>query len=222
MRAVFASAVVTALSVCAPAFATPTLQFDVNSIGIQATNSGGTNTPFGGLTHTGAVVFSLKPSTRLEGVSVESVPSGPWIDQGFSGSISNFTGSVLLNNGIVTGGSITLAVNGGTDSYSASIVPNAGHVKTYVGGGFIVQGLTFQGAFSDNQFGNVNVAQWFAHNGALLGSFLQFNFNPDATGAGFSDMDIFVDSVVPLPPAAWAGIGMLASIATVQWVRRRK
>jgi hypothetical protein len=210
-----------ALGLCAQTLAEPVLQFDVNSIGVQITNSGGANSAFGGLSHNGAVNFSIRPSTILLEVAVRSSPNGPFVNQAFSGTISNFTGSVNLSNGIVTGGSIALAVNGNTDSYTAQIVPNVGRVKTYVGGGFIVQGLTFQGAFTDASFGNVNVAPWFAANGGLLGSFLQFNFNPDATGAGFSDMDIFVDAV-PLPAAAWAGLCTLAGLATVQWARRRR
>jgi hypothetical protein len=221
MRSVSFAGIGLALGLCAPVLAAPTLQFDVNSIGVQVTGAGGANSSFGGLSHTGAINFSLQASTRLEGVFMQSVASGPFVNQGFSGSISNFTGTVNLNGGIVTGGNIALSVNGNSDTYTALIVPNVGRVKTYVGGGFTVQGLTFQGSFTDNAFGNVNVAPWFAANGGLFGSFLQFNFDPSPTGAGSADMDIFVDAV-PLPPAAWAGLSTLAGIATVQWARRRR
>jgi hypothetical protein len=107
----------------------------------------------------------------------------------------------------------------GSDTYTAQIA-SLGYVETYVGGGFTLQGLTFNGAFSSSSFGNVNVAPWVGA-GGLLGSFLQFNFNPTPNGSGFADMDLFVD-VVPLPPAVYGGMAMLGGIMLVGFIRRRK
>lgn len=207
------------VAVAAPAVASPTLQLDVNSIAIQVRDSGGANSGFGGLSHTGSINFSMDASTLLNGVFVQSVVNGPFNNAGFSGSLSNVTGQINLVNGQVTGGSIGVYVNGNTDSYTCSIVPNSGSVATYVGGGFKVEGLTFQGAFSDSLFGNVDVSQWFG--ASLPGSFLEFNFDPNASGAGFADMDMFVD-VVPLPPAAWAGMATLAGIMGMSYIRRKR
>src|SRR5205814_8684227 len=131
------------------------------------------------------------------------------------------TGQVTLVNGQVTGGSITVAISNG-DSYTCGITPSSGAVSTYVGGGFKIEALTRNGMFNDAQFGNVNVSPWFAAQSpnGLPGSFLQFNFNPNASGAANSDMDLFVD-VAPLPPAAWAAMATLAGIVTVRRMRRR-
>jgi hypothetical protein len=201
------------------AAAAPTIQLDVNSIKIQIQNGAGANSAFGGLNHTGSINFSLAASTVLAGVFIQSVPNGSFSNAGFSGTISNFTGVINLNAGHVTGGNLACFINGGTDSYLCDIVPNFGQVSTFVGGGFKVEGLTFHGHFSDSLFGNVNVSPWAGAN--LPGSFLQFNFDPNASGAGFADMDIFADAqVVPLPGGAWTGlIGMAGVFAAC---RRRR
>lgn len=223
MRFVTCGALSVGLALCAPVLATPTLQFDINSIGVQCINTGGAATnSFGGLTHTGSINFSLAGSTNLAGMFAQTVAGGTWANQNFAGSLSSLTGSITLVNGNVTGGSFNIGVNGDTDAYTCLIQGGVGKVKSFIGGGYTVQGLTFAGAFSDAQFGNVDVSSWFAANGALFGSFLEFNFDPDVNGAGFADMDIFVDSTVPLPPAAWAGLGTMGVIAASQWVRRRR
>jgi hypothetical protein len=213
------AAITAVLGLAATVVADPTLQIDVNAIKIQIRDGQGQNSAFGGLSHTGSINFSLDPATVLAGIGIRTTPNGPFSNANFSGTISNFTGVINLNNGQVTGGNLGVFVNAGTDSYTCSIVPGIGAVSTYVGGGFKVEGLTFQGLFSDNTFGNVDVTPWAGGN--LPGSFLEFNFDPNASGGGFSDMDIFVD-VVPLPPAAWAGLGTLAGVMAVGYVRRRK
>jgi hypothetical protein len=220
-------AVCGAMVAAGSAVASPVIQLDVNAIKIQVQNSAGQNSAFGGLSHTGSVNFSLDAAnTILAGVFIQNVAGGPFSNAGFSGSISNFVGTINLNNGLVTGGSLAVFVNGNTDSYTCNIVPNIGHVSTYVGGGFKIEGLTFQGMFSDSQFGNVNVGPWFSSQGGggLPGSFIQFNFDPNASGGGFADLDIFVDTptLVPVPPAAWTGMATLAGLGTVTAVRRRR
>jgi hypothetical protein len=210
MKRALLSAVIATALVAGSANAAQTLQMDVNAIGIQALNGAGAPSAFGGLTHTGTVSLNYVLSTTyLAGVFVDGV------NQNFSGSLSNFNGSINLSNGQVMGGSLLVTVNGGGDTYSCQIAAT-GHVEAYVGGGFKIEGLTFNGVFSDNQFGNVNVQPWAG--GGLPGSFLQFNFNPNASGGGFADMDLFVN-VVPLPPAALTGIAGLAGLAIL---RRRR
>jgi len=207
----------------AVASATPVLQFDVNQFGAQARNAGGTASAFGGLTHTGSVAFSFSSGvTVLNGIFIQTIAGGAFNNANFSGfSLTTFSGSVNLVNGQVTGGSISLGINNG-DTYTCNITPGSGAVSTFVGGGFKIEALTRSGMFNDAQFGNVNVSPWFnAQNpNGLPGSFLQFNFNPNATGAATSDMDLFVD-VAPLPPAAWAGMATLAGAMVVRRMRRR-
>lgn len=202
--------------------AAPVLQFDVNSFSTQARNNANANVAFGGLSHTGNVQFSAG-SGVLAGIFIQATTPGPFVNAGFAGStMTGFSGQVNLNNGQVTGGSITLTISNG-DSYTCLIKPNVGAVSSFVGGGFKIEALTTNGLFNDAQFGNVNVNPWFSSQGAngLLGSFLQFNFNPNAQGAATSDMDLFVD-VVPLPPAAWAGLATLAGAMVVRRIRKAR
>ena len=206
----------------AAALGSPTLQFDLNAFSTQAKNSGGANSPFGGLNHTGSVNFSLG-SGVISGLFIGATPSGPFQNANFNGTWSGFTGQITLNNGQVTGGSVTITISNG-DSYTCGITPGSGMVSNYVGGGFKVEALTRAGFFNDAQFGNVNVAPWFtAQNpGGLPGSFLQFNFNPNAAGFANADMDLFVDVVVvPLPAASWAGLAALTAFAVIRRASRR-
>ncbi len=212
------------LAAGAAANAAPVLQFDVNGFSTQAVNASNAPSPFGGVNHTGAVRFSAGAGT-LNGIFIQSNPSGPFTNANFSGyTMTGFTGEVDLSNGQVTGGSVTLTISNG-DAYTCNITPGIGAVSTFVGGGFKIEALTRNGLFNDSQFGNVNVAPWFNTQGAngLPGSFLQFNFNPNADGSSPSDMDLFVDGTVvaPLPPAAWAAMATLAGVVAVRRLRRR-
>jgi hypothetical protein len=205
-------AVAAALAGASVASAAQQLQIDLNALGFQAQNSAGAASSFGGLAHTGSVQLTAVPLISvLAGVSIDGV------NQNFVGTLTNMSASILLTNGNVTGGTLFVEVNG-TDTYTAQIA-TAGYVETYIGGGYTIQGLTFNGAFNSNVFGNVNVTPW--NTGGLFGSFLQFNFNPNAAGAGFADMDVFVN-VIPLPPAAYAGLTGLGVVLMVGLVRRRK
>ncbi len=221
MKKMLGFGIATVLAAGAAASATPVLQFDVNGFSTQAFNTSNVASPFGGLTHSGSVHFTVGTGT-LNGIFIQSTPGGAFNNAGFSGStMTGFTGQVNLSNGQVTGGSITLTISNG-DSYTCNITPGIGGVSTYVGGGFKIEALTRNGLFNDSVFGNVNVSPWFTAQGAsgLPGSFLQFNFNPNASGAASSDMDLFVD-VTPLPPAAWAGMATLAGVAAARRIRRR-
>jgi hypothetical protein len=197
------------------AVASPTLQIDVNALGIQAQNAGGGAVAFGGLTHTGslAISYSAVPPSNIAGVFIDGV------NQNFNGTLTGFAGIISLNSGQVTGGSFLVTINGGADTYSCQVAAVGQVATSQSQGGFTIDGLTFNGAFSDNLFGNVNVTPW--NTGNLPGSYLQFNFSLNAGGAGFADLDIFVD-VVPLPPAAWTGLATLVGLAGVGFLRRRR
>lgn len=221
MRTSVAFAVAGSLMAAAAASATPVLQIDVNSFQAQAVNAGGAPTAFGGLTHTGALQFSIGQG-HLVGAFIQSMPFGPFLNAGLAGvTLTGFSGQVNLVNGLVTGGNITLEISSG-DSYTCLISPGSGAVSTYVGGGYKIEALTHGGMFSDSMFGNVDITPWYNAQGiaGLFGSLLEFNFDPDPTGAASSDMDIFVD-VVPLPPAAYAGLGTLAGAVVLRRIRTR-
>ncbi len=207
------------LAAATAASADVTLQMDINGFEVQCKDALGNDSAFGGLGHTGSIDFSTGLFAQLKSVAIKT-GAGPFVDQGFSGTLINFDGEITMVGGQVTGGNLVVAVDSG-DTYTCDIVANVGSVSTYVGGGFKVEGLTFDGLFSDGLFGNVNVADFFAAQGfGLDGSLLQFNFNPDANGGAFADMDLFV--VVPLPPAGWAGLATLAGVMGLGYVRRRR
>jgi hypothetical protein len=216
------SALIAVLAAAGTVSASPVLQFDVNQFHVQAYNGAGAASPFGGLTHTGSVHFSDGQGV-LNGIFIQTVLNGPFVNAGFAGfTLTTFSGQINLVNGQITGGNIVIGLNN-ADSYICDISPNSGNVTNYIGGGFKVEGLTRAGFFNDAQFGNVNVAPWFNAQGVggLFGSFLQFNFNPNAQGASNADMDYFVD-VVPLPPAAWAGLATLAGVMVARRIRRHR
>jgi hypothetical protein len=210
------------LTAASAASADLVLHMDVNSIQAQATNGAGANTAFGGLNHTGAVQFSFDVnSSILAAIDIQDGNGTP-INQTLTGQLINFTGRINLSNGMVTGGNINVQATGG-DTYTADITPNVGAVTPYVGGGFKIEGLTFNGMFSSSTFAGVDVTPWFGtqQQGGLLGSFLQFNFTPVPNGFSFADVDLFV-SAIPLPPAGWTGLATLAGLMAAGYIRRRR
>lgn len=199
-----------------------TLQFDVNDIAIQAQDDDGFDSAFGGTSHTGSLDLGFEDGiTDLEAIAAQFGNGNPFIDQNFTGTLTDFDGEIFLSGGVVTGGFLALTVDSG-DTYTALITANSGLVGTDAQGRFTVTGLTYEGTFSDAMFGNVDVSEWFDGQGGagLFGDFIEFKFDPNASGSGFGDMDIFV--VVPLPPAAYAGLAGLAGVAGMGFIRRRK
>jgi len=204
------------------AWAGPILQFDLNGVSAQALNASGQASAFGGLSHTGRVKFSAGLGS-LAGMFSQAAMGSASANLNFNTgafSVSSFNGEIVLNQGKVTGGSLTLTISNG-DSYTCQLVGASGQVSKFVGGGYKIEGLTKSGFFSDAQFGNVAVQQWFNAQGAagLWGSFLQFQFNPNVLGASTADLDWFVD-VVPLPTAAWAGMVGLGLVAARRRLRK--
>lgn len=191
------------------------LQFDINNTSFQAYNAGGQAAPFGGLTHTGRLDFIETLSvTQLLSVSVRNGNDPYQIVPTFSGTLSDLAMSVNLSNGAVTGGSLSFDVNGGPpgggDRYTATFSA-AGNVTTFVGGGFKVEGLSFTGRFSDSNFAGVPIPDFFAaQTGAFLnGDFIAFRIEPNATGGGQADTDIFVTNVPSAGSFACLGLGGL-------------
>lgn len=224
MKQCVRSAAVTVLAAGSMALAAPIIHFDINGITAQARDASGANSAFGGLSHTGALSFGFESgASHLVDIDIQQTIGGTPVQQNFTGQLTNFAGTVNLSGGRVTGGSFTIA--DGADTYSADVVANVGAVGNYVGGGFTLQGLTINGHFSGDHFAGIDVAPWFnaqTLNG-IIGSFLQFNWNPDDEGFSHADMDIFAEvSAVPLPLSAWTGLSTLAGIGLVARVRRRR
>ena len=183
------------------------MQIDVNAL--TATAGPGFSTSY-----TGNVVLSTNMNSMLAGMLIDGV------GQTVTGTLNDFNGMININNGMVTGGSFTVEVLESdamtTNTYSATIVGGSGSVGTQAGQGFTIDGLTFAGAFSSSTFAGVDVSPWFAAQ-PLVGSFLQFAFNPNAAGVDIqSDIDIY--ATVPLPAG---GAMAFVGLAGLAGVRRR-
>jgi MYXO-CTERM domain-containing protein len=211
------AAAVTMMGLAAPcALGQRTMQFDVNGLDFQARNSAGAPAPFGGVTHTGSFVLNdVIPPSLLVDLAIRAAPGAPFLAQP-SQNMTDFTMVINLSSGNVTGGTLSIDINGGPsgggDRYSASLSA-AGGVEPFVGGGFMIEGLSTTGMFSDALFGPIDIADFVeAEGGAgLNGSFLAFRINPDATGAGNADIDAFVTA--PTPGAAVClGLGGLVAL----------
>ncbi len=185
------------------------IQFDVNSVTAVASGPFGTG-------FTGTITLSDDANSTLSAILINGS------DQGIaSGQLSDFSGTITLVGGVVTGGSFTLEANG-SETYMASIVAGSGTVGTSAGstGPFTIDGLTFMGAFSGltggTDFAGVDVTPWAG--GAVRGSFLEFKFGPNASGVD-TDADVDIFAVVPVPaPAALAAAGLVGLAST----RRRR
>lgn len=198
-----------------------TLQFDLNNLGYQFHDSTGATAPFPGTTATGTFeLFETTPISVLAGILIRTGPPGnPFLGQSFTGGITNVAINIALSNGLVTGGSVLIDLNGGPgtgDRYSAAIIPGGSVQNSVVPqpGAFTIDSLTASGAFSDNNLAGVPIPDFFPSS-ALTGNFLAFKILPDPTGAGFADVDDFVNNV---PAPGCAGLLVIGVIAS----RRRR
>lgn len=191
------------------ASASTVLAIDINGLAVQSLNSALNPAAFGGVTHTGAVSIAHDGNSILAGVSIDGVnmPKTPGLSLTASGRID-------LLNGNVMGGFFSVLLSDGS-AYDASIVSGAGKVTTQVGQGFKIDGLTFNGLFSDSglpgmvdRFAGVDISA-FTSLEPLFGAFLQFAFSPNAQGYDAdSDLDLVV--TIPLPGSAGlAAVGLL-------------
>ena len=188
-------------------------QFDVNELPYQAKDAQGNDSAFGGLTHTGSLVYSDLPGTSfIAGIFIKDPPNPYQKQNNFTGTLTDCSMTISLVNGQVTGGSMSLQIDGGADSYSVEFVPNTGKVDTFVGGGFKIEFLTRKGTFSDADFGGVPIADFFGAQGGdfLTGSMLAFKINPGESGGGFGDFDHFTTAPSPGTAACLALAGLFA------------
>ena len=222
-----------ALTSASMVLASNELQIDVNSLRVQVMDNGFTgptasdSTGFAlgdavtrggafGTTFTGSISMADDATSNLAGLLCDGVPLLS------TGSLFDFTGQIDFVGGVVNGGSFTVTVLESDlvtmNSYTASIAQGVGQINTQAGQGFSIDGLTFAGMFSSSIFSGVDVSRWDDAE-PLFGSFIQFQFNPNANGVDDeTDIDIFV--VVPLPTApALAGVGLAGMLLGV---RRRR
>ena len=183
------------------ALAPRTLQFDVNHLAFQAYDGQGVASPFAGTTHTGRLdLFEETSLSELLSLSIRNGVNPFIVQNSYTGTLTDMAMSISLSGGNVTGGTLTLDVNGGPsiggERYTATFSA-AGNVTTYVGGGFKLEGLSFGGNFNDANFSGVPIADFFAAQGGpfLSGDFIAFKVQPTGTGSGHADTDIRVTTV---------------------------
>jgi hypothetical protein len=193
---------------------------DINALRVGAENAAGAPAPFGGVTHTGALALTNDDNSLLVGVAIDGQSQVMT-----AGLVMTFAGRIELAGGFVTGGSFLVSMSDGS-SFSASIVPGEGRVRTQAGQGYRVDGLLFNTVFANsvpanqNKFAGVDINA-LTRGGPIDGSFLNFGFLPDAAGVDRNaDLDVsFVGDTAPMPAAA--GLGLVGVIGA-GCVRRRR
>jgi len=192
------------------------LHLNAASITIQARNVGNTmNVAFNSATFTGALVFGLDSDSSMS-VAIDSTNQA-----NFAGTIIGLNGTVNLTSGQITSGMMSVLVqnpDSSVDQYAYDVVTGSGSVSrpsqpsAFAIQGYSLSGLTSDGIFTDANFGGVDISSWFNQQ-PVEGSFLQFNYHPNAAGYdNNANVNVtaaaFVSSPlapVPLPRSAWAG-----------------
>ncbi len=185
------------------------LQLDLNALQAQAVDGAGGNS-FGGVNHTGSVMLTSGSLSHIADILLNGTAQNI-----AAGQLMSFSGQIDLVNGGVTGGNFALTLTDNS-TFTANIVGGQGQVNTQAGQGFSIDGLITSALFSSNPFAGVDITPWFAAQ-PLSGSFIEFAFNPNASGFdGDTNLDVFV--IVPSPLAGgMAGIGLMGLAA-----RRRR
>jgi hypothetical protein len=217
-----AAAAITAMA-GAQATAQLTLGLDVNGFEYEFRDAGGASS-FGGANHTGTMIWSFSSDeprvveARMGDEGIFGVLDPVSLDSGLNG----FNATINLNSGSITGGSLTIILDSG-DTYTTDF--SRGGITALSHGGYTIDGMTMNGEFTggagspSDTFGGIDVSE-FNRLDNLPGWALAFRFNPGADATGTADAEVFV--MVPLPPAALAGLGTLAGVFGFTAVRRRR
>ena len=212
------------------------LGFQIESMSIQGKLANGTN-GFTGVHDTGDLILKATARTAAE-VDIDGVTQETLASRN-APTTFDLSGDIQLGNGLITGGIITLIAHNpsSTDTYQFDIAPWSGSlVKVPFVNDYLLAGLTYNGIFSSGSFGGVDVNFWKDQQ-PVLGSFLQFNYNPTSTGADTSanlDVAVFGESLsprtqqpdvdppsqVPMPKTVWSGLALIAGMALMR-VRNR-
>lgn len=180
------------------------LRIDVIGLQVDSFDITGAPGPFGGLTHSGTLLFTSNAATQLDDVSINGVSQAitPM-------SLYYFTASIRLGFGVVIGGELSLVLNTG-ELFSCEILSGIGFVSVAPSGGFVIDNtILFNGLFSTSTFASVDVSPWFNAqplNGTSISPFV-FNIlrGDDGEGAEFSVI------LVPAPGSGAAvAFGLLA------------
>lgn len=210
---------------CTSASAQLVLTFDVNGFDYAFTDASGAS-GFGGANHTGSLDwdFASSPETVIADARIgEHGRFGQLLDVVLGASLADFEANFDFESGRIRGGDITVTLDNG-DTYTADLAPNIGRIMSMgPTGGFMIDGFTLNGRFSDDQFGDIDVSEFTRiqdNPNMLPGSVFAFRFDPGAGASGTADGEVFV--LVPLPPAAYAGLATLAGVIGLSYIRRRR
>lgn len=210
-----------AVSLCAlagVAQATDELHLDINNMTVQAKDSVGGSAISFDPSLSGVLEFSFDSSTLDIDELLDIFGSSTFVDHGAQVGFSDITGHLAYSAGGITGGSFVVTVSG--ETYTANIKAGSGFIAGGGGDPYVIHGSTFDGIFSDTSFGTVDVSKYVAGQ-PLAGRLWQFEFNPTAGGLDANgELDVYI--LVPLPPAAYAGFGMLAGVMGLSYVLRRR
>lgn len=180
------------------------LRIDVIGLEVDSFDITGAPSPFGGVTHSGTVVFTNGAASALQDVSINGASQSitPM-------ALSAFTASIALANGVVSGGDLQITLTN-AETFACDFASGVGFVSVAPAGGFVIDNTAvFNGLFNASTFAGVNVSQWFNAqplNGTSISPFV-FNIlrGDDGEGAEFSVI------LVPTPGSGAAmAVGLLA------------
>jgi hypothetical protein len=216
------------------------LGFNIASTSIQGKTAAGPG--FTGIHDTGDLLISATGSTSVD-IDVDGKKKATLTDNAPATPSFDLTGKIHLSNGNISGGLITLIANevSGTETYQFNVAPGSGslHKIPFINS-YLLAGLTYNGLFNNSSFGGVDVSFWQDQQ-PVLGSFLQFNYNPDSRGYDQSanlDVAVFGEQVstlatpqndqiltdgnaaVPLPNSLWGGALLLAAVGASRFRNR--
>lgn len=155
-----------------------------------------------------------------------SVPSGSGTLP-FNNLVSgSWSGTINVINGVISAGSgfrIDLDGPFTGEFYQANIIPGSAVFAASGPQTWTVQGATAQGQFSGATFGGVDSSFWFNNQASgLSGTVISVGGSATGLPAGFFSSTMTTTAVIPLPPAAWAGLGTLGALAGFAQIRRRR
>lgn len=187
------------------------LRIDVTGLQVDSFDITGTPTPFGGVTHSGTVVFTNGAASVLDEVSINGVPQAI----SFTG-VSSFTATIELGNGFVIGGDLQVLL-ANAESFSAEFASFGGFVSFAPSGGFVIDNtILFNGLFSNSTFAGVDVSTWFNAQPLSGTSISTFVFNIPRGDAGEG-----ADFSVILVPTPGAGAVLATGLVALAGRRRR-
>lgn len=205
----------TALSLATAHAQTAEVALDfVTTSGIDAAANPG----FGGATHTGSLLFQ-KNSSTVVGLFIDNVGQGS-----LSSPLSAITGStqlppydaageLILLNGQVDGGAITVTLANG-DAFEADFVAGSGGVVPVFTGTYFITGDLANVSFNGPSFGGVDVS---AFQGTFGGDFVLSPFTPGPDGSTDTpELDLRLN--VPEP----ASIALIGLGGAMLLARRRR